>query len=274
MPISVVHQAFIDRALPLLQADPRLMGVAVEGSWLRDEVDEWSDLDLVILADTAHDEAVLADRPAIAARLGDLLTWFTAEHVGEPRIIICLYGPPLLHVDLKFVTAEQLATNRMEDPAILWERDGALTAALAKGPAHWPPPDWQWLEDRFWTWVHYQACKLGRGELLEAISGLDFLRTRVLGATAASAAGHHPQGVRRFEQRCPGLLARMLATVPGYDAGECAAALHAAIAFYRHLRDTVAPANLIRREAAEREATAFLAATAARVAGSAPAGPL
>jgi hypothetical protein len=31
-----------------------------------------------------------------------LLVGFTGEHVGEPRVLICLYGPPVLHVDLKF----------------------------------------------------------------------------------------------------------------------------------------------------------------------------
>ncbi|MER7057532.1 MULTISPECIES: hypothetical protein [unclassified Streptomyces] len=28
-------------------------------------------------------------------------------------------------------------------------------------------PDLQWIEDRFWIWVHYGATKLGRGELFE-----------------------------------------------------------------------------------------------------------
>lgn len=49
----------------------------------------------------------------LAGTLGHLLHAFTGEHVGEPRLLICLYGPELLHVDLKFVTLEML-TQRVE----------------------------------------------------------------------------------------------------------------------------------------------------------------
>ena len=63
-------------------------------------------------------------------RLGPLLACFTGEHVGEPRLLIALYGPPLLHVDLKFV-AERDLDVRVEDGRVLWQRDGALDRALA-----------------------------------------------------------------------------------------------------------------------------------------------
>jgi hypothetical protein len=42
-----------------------------------------------------------------ASRLGELLPSFTGEHVGEPRLLICLYNNPLLHAELKFVTPEE-----------------------------------------------------------------------------------------------------------------------------------------------------------------------
>ena len=42
--------------------------------------------------------------------------------LGEPRLLICLYGPELLHVDLKFITTEML-TQRVEELAVLFTRD-------------------------------------------------------------------------------------------------------------------------------------------------------
>jgi hypothetical protein len=39
---------------------------------------------------------------------------FSGEHVGEPRALICLYGPPLLPVDLKFVSLSDAAMGRQE----------------------------------------------------------------------------------------------------------------------------------------------------------------
>lgn len=68
-------------------------------------MDEFSDLDLVLVPK----EKVSNDKPEMpdyAKRFGPFLSGFTGEHVGEPRVLICLYGEPLLHVDVKFVTFE------------------------------------------------------------------------------------------------------------------------------------------------------------------------
>ena len=43
-------------------------------------------------------------RVQLAESLHLLLAAFTGEHVGEPRLLICLYRSPLLHVDLKYVS--------------------------------------------------------------------------------------------------------------------------------------------------------------------------
>ena len=118
------HRKFLHSAVERLQRDERLLGVAAGGSFLTNSMDEFSDLDLVIATEAAHHRQVLADRQQIASSLGPLLTAFTGEHVGEPRLLICLYAvEPPLHVDLKFVALPDLA-RRVEDPAILWERDG------------------------------------------------------------------------------------------------------------------------------------------------------
>ncbi len=69
------------------------------------------------------------ERIKIAANLGTLLSAFTGEHVGEPRLLICLYGPELLHVDLKFVSINDIA-HRVKDPVILWERGNCVSEAL------------------------------------------------------------------------------------------------------------------------------------------------
>src|SRR6185295_1915123 len=123
------HAAFLRTALSRLSEDLRLVGVAAAGCYLTQTMDEWSDLDLVIAVDEAAYPSVLEDRQGIARRLGALLAAFSGEHVGEPRVLICLYGAPPLHVDLKFVRLADLAA-RVEDPAILWEREGRMSAAL------------------------------------------------------------------------------------------------------------------------------------------------
>ena len=61
----------------------------------------------------------MTQRRELAGTLGHLLHAFTGEHVGEPRLLICLYGPELLHVDLKFVTLEML-TQRVEASSVIY----------------------------------------------------------------------------------------------------------------------------------------------------------
>jgi hypothetical protein len=262
--VPTEHAAFLQRALGVFSADPRLFGIAAGGSFLARKMDEHSDIDLVIGVEAPAHEEVMRDRMAIAGKLGRLLAAFTGEHVGDTRLVICLYGDPLLHVDLKFLRPDEMA-HRVEDPEILWEREGRMTAALQVGEARYPEPDLQWIEDRFWVWVHYATAKIGRGELFESEDCLAFLRGRVLGPLALLEHGARPAGVRRIETLAPGFAEAMEATLGAHDARAYAEALVAAVALYRGLRSRLGTEHLVRRRDAEEAAMAHLAATMARL---------
>jgi hypothetical protein len=152
----------------------------------------------VIVCSDGGGAKVLEDVHQLAAASGPLLAAFSGEHVGEPRLLIALYGPPLLHVDIKVVELADLA-ERVEDGVVLWDRDGVVRARMAATPARWPRPDGQWIEDRFWVWIHYGATKIARGELFECLEALSLLRTAALGPLIAAGHGERAQGVRRIE---------------------------------------------------------------------------
>ena len=137
-------------------------------------------------------------------------------------------------MDLKFVALPDV-NPRVEDPLVLWERDDRLTAELAKGVARFPQPDPQWIEDRFWIWVHYCATKIGRGELFEAADFLAYLRGQVLGPLILLEAGQRPSGVRRLETAAPVRAKQAEATIAIHDARSCLEALKAAMALYQEL---------------------------------------
>lgn len=236
--------AFLRRLVERLSRDERVVGILAGGSYRSNELDDFSDLDLVVAVEPAHYPALLLEREAIAASLGSLLAHFSGEHVGEPRLLICLYDEPLLHVDLKLVELPDLA-DRVEDPVVLWERDGRARAALATGVAEYPAPDPRWLARRFWTWVHYAATKIGRGELFEALSMLDFLRARVLGPLGLSRFGARPTGVRRVETDAPELAERLRETVARYEAADCLRALQACVQTYHWLQPAPSPPSAV-----------------------------
>jgi hypothetical protein len=230
-------------------------------------MDDYSDLDLLVVVAPPALPEIHRRRRELAAKLGPLLAAFTGEHVGEPRLLICLYGPPPVHVDLKFLAPEDLAA-RVEDPVVLWDRAGEVGRGLSLGAASYPPPDWQWIEDRFWVWAHYAATKIGRGELFEALDFLAFLRGRVLGPILLARASARPNGVRRIEEVAPELARGLAETVAEYDARDILRAACSAIAMYRTLRDRAAPAFLERRREAQAAAEAYLEAIASRLGGA------
>ena len=250
------HRRFLSSSIDVLRCDARIIGVAAGGSFLTNSMDEFSDLDLVIAVDPLHYESVMADRRRIVGSLGPLLAAFTGEHVGEPRLLVCLYdGAPLLHVDLKFVALPDIA-KRVEDPAVLWEREGQLTRSLEGGIAKFPNLDLQWIEDRFWVWLHYATAKIGRGEIFEALECLSFFRITVLGPLALLRSRARPAGVRKLERLAPEYIRSLQSTVASYDAIDCLRALRACAELYRSLRVNIAEVEF--RQAAERAALQYL----------------
>jgi predicted nucleotidyltransferase len=255
------HRAFLERALPVLADDSRIVGVGLGGSFVAGGFDEFSDLDLVIAVAPDAYEDVMGDRRRIAASLGNVLGAFTGEHVGEPRLLICLYGPTPLHVDLKFVRLDA-AADRVEDPAILSDRDDGYRKVLETTPAEYPALDLQWIEDRFWIWIHYGALKVGRGELFEAHDFLAFLRMQVLGPLVLAASDARPSGVRKIEMAAPQYVDRLRGTLGAHDRRACLEALAACADLYVALRDEQAAGDLIRGRSAEIAAREFLDALA------------
>lgn len=249
-----VHERFIEKAVEYLRQDQRLTGLLAGGSMVYGAMDEYSDLDLIIVYSNEFRSEVMEQRLRIAEGLGNLLSAFTGEHVGEPRLVICLYGPVPLHVDLKFVQPQELE-SRIENPQILWERGSNITTLLNKTTPNFPYPDPQWIEDRFWVWVHYGATKLGRGELFELIDLLTFMRSTVLGPLVLIRNGQQPRGVRRLEKYVAEELEELKGTIPFHSFESCYQSLKNTINMYQRLRQV---SEIVTKAEAERISIEFL----------------
>jgi predicted nucleotidyltransferase len=244
-PLPPSHAAFLDRARGMLSADPRILALLAGGSLVHGGMDEFSDLDFVVVVEEGAYAEVLASRMEIARRLGPLLSAFTGEHVGEPRLLICLYGPALLHIDLKFVTVADL-DRLVERPVVLWARDeGAVAERLDRAEISWPNRDPDWFEARAWIWLHYGAARALRGELFEAISMLAFFRDQVLGPMLHRRAGRPQRGVRRIEAYGLDGAGQLAASVARHDLGSVKAGLVAAIELYLALRADEPPHSAV-----------------------------
>lgn len=250
------YQQFIEQAVAKLGAEPLVTGLAVGGSWINNEMDDFSDLDLVLVTEnkiSTKDEMV-----AMAGKAGDLLSAFTGEHVGEPRLLICLYNPPLLHVDIKFLTLEEF-NERVEDPVIVLDKHGQLAKVVQQTIAQFPYPGYQWIEDRFWTWVHYALLKIGRGEYMEAYDFLGYLRMVVFGPLLHIKNDNLPRGVRKVETKLPSEdLKSLQLTLAVYSQASLVTAIEHAVALYRQLRNMVFSADIHNNTAAEEAVMKYL----------------
>lgn len=262
----MIQKDFAYRAASILPEDPKVLGLAVAGSWISNELDEFSDLDLILVTQ----EKVSGDITRMmeyANRLGTLLSGFTGEHVGETRVLICLYDNPLLHVDIKFLTLQEFHA-RIETPVLLFDRSGQLQQALNESTAKFPYPDYQWIEDRFWTWVHYALLKIGRGEYLEAFDFFGYLRMVVLGPLLHIKNGNLPRAVRKVETQLPSIdFEQLKNTIPSYSANSLVASLQDAVALYRRLRKDLFTKNIVLRSDAEIRVMEYFEAIQSRVIG-------
>lgn len=252
-------RSFITKAIEYIQQDPDAVGLAAGGSWASGELDDYSDLDLVLVTNRkiAPD---LNQMQAYAANLGSVLASFRGDHVSEPRLLIALYESSLLHVDIKFLMPDEFY-DRVEDPLILWERENTLTNIIQQSSAHYPPFDFQYTEDRFWIWAHYAALKIGRGEFFEAIDFLAFVRNAVLGPMLHLKNASSPRGVRRAETTFGvAELAQLRKTVAMPDRDVLVSSLWEVMYLYESLRDTLAPPTFQKNSAAQLAVTRYVAA--------------
>jgi predicted nucleotidyltransferase len=240
----MIQKEFAEKTVSVLKTDSNTIGLAVGGSWITGEMDELSDLDLVLITR----ERISGDKTKMleyANRFGKLLSAFTGEHVGETRLLICLYDEPLLHVDIKFITPEEFH-QRVETPVLLLDKDGQLQKILDQTESKFPYPDYQWVEDRFWIWVHYMLTKIERGEFVEAFDCFGLLRGMIFGPLLHIKNGNLPRGVRKAETQLASTdLEQLKATLPMYSKTDLLKTLQNAVTLYCELRSSLFSSGII-----------------------------
>jgi predicted nucleotidyltransferase len=253
---SVIQKQFADRAVQVLRHDETVLGLAVGGSWLTNELDKFSDLDLILVTKEkiSNDSSKML---SFAERIGDLLNGFTGEHVGEPRLLICLYDNPLLHVDIKFLTLDELS-ERIETPVVLFDTDNQLQTVLMESEPNFPYPEYQWIEDRFWIWIHYALLKIGRGEYLEAFDFPGFLRMTVFGPLLHIKNRNLPRGMRKVEaQLMQPDLSDLRSTIPAYDRESLIRSLGSAVYLYKKLSHLLFGDDIVLQKATEEKVMGY-----------------
>ena len=85
----MVHQKFVEHVIEVTKKDNKIHGLALGGSWITNEIDEFSDIDMILVTK----EKISSENNKMikyAEKFGNLLSYFTGEHVGERRLLICM----------------------------------------------------------------------------------------------------------------------------------------------------------------------------------------
>jgi hypothetical protein len=234
---------FLKKSSEKLFADKRILALCIGGSWINNEIDKYSDLDLILITKEKLSSS-REDMYKIASSLGEIVANFTGEHIGEKRLLICLYKNPILHVDLKFLELSEF-DDRIENPLIIWERESVISLKMKNTKTRNEIIDYQWIEDRFWVWIHYAATKLGRGELFETLDFLSFIRTTVIGPLYQIKYGQLSRGVRKLEFRLNKEdINSIKSTIAGYSFDSIKESIYNVIKIYKKLRNEIFPKNI------------------------------
>ena len=226
------HRSKVDAAARAGLENGDVVAMAVAGSFAEGVADELSDVDLRLYVPREAVERTVSAIPALAAACGTVIALFTGEHVGIPTLTIVLYDD-LVHVDFDVLSSSAVAGHNRGLPVlVLWERDGV--SAQLPGKEHTDfGRELRWIEERMWTWCWYIQTKILRGELYEALDGLQYVRDQVLFRLLAFRHGTRPSGARRVEATLGDREARFASTIPlAHDAAAVLSALRAEIELY------------------------------------------
>jgi predicted nucleotidyltransferase len=231
------HRGKAEAACRTALADPDIVGMAVTGSFATGEADDVSDVDLRLYVRPDAVDAVVARVPELAAASGRVVALFVADHLAIPTLTIVLYDD-LVHVDFDVIAADRAAEHNEGLPAVvLWERE-PISDALPGTYAPQVAADVRWMEARIWTWSWYIHSKVLRGELYEALDGLQYVRDQVLFRLLAFHGKRRPARGRRAEAIVGDHADEFARTVPAsLDSASIMEALRAEIDLYRLLAD-------------------------------------
>ncbi len=107
-----LHRSFAEQLKLKLQSDSRIHALLAGGSFIHGGFDQYSDLDFVVVVDPLYYDEIMATAYGVRRNARPSAACFHREHVGEPRLLICLFGPQLLHVDMEFITLDMLTPAR------------------------------------------------------------------------------------------------------------------------------------------------------------------
>lgn len=173
--------------------------VWVTGSVARGCIDQWSDLDLIVTTRMGAEKRIVSDVKTFLERL-DPVAIYDADHLGVGRILVGLVrvNGKLLKIDIEITSSVDVRDRALPISVVLG--DGHASWLSRPEPAAMSDAQILVLYSKVIGWTWYTYARSARGELLQAISSLDFTRKRALVPLMRLRRGLAQLDYRRLEQ--------------------------------------------------------------------------
>jgi predicted nucleotidyltransferase len=173
------QEAFIAHAQTVLEQDDRVRAAYLSGSLARDAGDEWSDVDILIVARDDALGALIASAPALVGKIAE--TVYLKTIFGR---VLNAITPDWRRFDLAFVTETELPSRPADGLKLLFSRTDAR-------PAGKQAPEPNRLADNILEFIRVLGLSplgAGRGEFAVMVDGAMILR-RILIETMLDESG-------------------------------------------------------------------------------------
>lgn len=169
----------LDRLLRELDADPAVAGVMFAGSTSEGFRDQYSDIDLIVIARPEDFDSVVKKWVArVESTFPVICRFHGVEH--ERKVIYCFLLEGFLELDLLFESLNTLSPRTRKQ--VVFDKTGKLNEILRALPPETEPVPleayYRACMDSIWYHVTHTVTALHRGHLWKALSEVDQIRTR------------------------------------------------------------------------------------------------
>jgi hypothetical protein len=219
-----------ERARDWAASDGRVAAAFIYGSVAKGQADEWSDLDLLVVAEVGARERLWAGRAELAARiLGDGGVVWDGELGHQRPYRYAAYRGDAAQLDLTVDEGNAQPWRGLADGFVTIADRYALAERLRSELDGWRPPEPAAARDLggAWLWLKYLAGRLRRGQVWMVRCGLSsFAYERILPLLGVSPNAMESV-LTEIQQR------RLHAALPTSDeTGELARSLRATAELY------------------------------------------
>jgi predicted nucleotidyltransferase len=172
-----VRDHLLAKVTHMLEADPRVTGAWLSGSYGRGEADEWSDLDLHVVVQDEHLSSFLDEHLALFERCGKSLLIFggmPSNSMPGGQFWLVQYAPMMLEIDWNIGPTEK--AERPEASRVLFERVAIpIAPPLNKGDDDLRRTEAKRQLSFFWAMAPIAIKFTGRGHTRLAVKQVDLL---------------------------------------------------------------------------------------------------